>query len=257
MMFSPSSWRWDEAKLLLDHGARRIAVKTQDFSVPQLKDIATGGIHPLARRLMRLPRQLQRPFVRSLQRQFDDNGVSDDVEREQLAMHIGKRFRVDLDRAPEFSRATKRDTDRFVGEGAVFGEAVHPAGDVLILGHLIGFPNCCFVRSHTRATPCAVIGDRARARDCISLANTTIDVWGGPRIPAVTARAQVKAFVVSAPAQGCRRHPSRSRAAGSDSHDPRCCPTSRQWRDRGIPSLPNEPVDSEGCRWTGNCGARM
>src|SRR5882672_4725420 len=141
------------SQLRQDHRAGGIAVEGFDLAVCQLKHVTTWGVHLFSRRRNDADGQLQRPLVRALQREFDDDGVTDDVERVQLPMHVGKRCRINLDGATEFLRAAIGDTDGFIGERAVLGETVHPPADVFVLSYLIGLPNCCLVSGHMTVLP--------------------------------------------------------------------------------------------------------
>src|SRR5580693_1116268 len=151
-----------------------IAVERLDLAVCHLKDVATRSVHLLAGRRNDSHRQMQRTVVCSLQREFNDDGVSDDVERVQLTMHVRKRGRINLNGATELRRTTIGDPDRFVSEGSVFSETVHKPGDILIFGDLVRSANCYLVSRHS----CSLLRDVCQSHSGKSIASADATAGG-------------------------------------------------------------------------------
>jgi len=68
----------------------------------------------------------------------------------KLAMHVGKRRRINLDGTPELVRPAIGDPTDSSVKGPIFGERVNPSDNVFFLGDLIRLPNCRFICGHWR-----------------------------------------------------------------------------------------------------------
>src|SRR4029077_485706 len=86
----------------------------------------------------------QGSLVRTLERELYHDGVADAEEPVQLAMHVRKRLRIDLDRLAQAGGAVGPsvcDADRHVGKRPVGGEALNPTLDVHLFGHFVRSTN--------------------------------------------------------------------------------------------------------------------
>src|SRR4029077_3409085 len=86
----------------------------------------------------------QGSLVRTLERELYHDGVADAEEPVQLAMHVRKRLRIDLDRLAQAGGAVGPsvcDADRHVGKRPVGGEALDPTLDVHLFGQFVRSAN--------------------------------------------------------------------------------------------------------------------
>src|SRR6266852_102617 len=81
-----------------DHRSRGVAVERLDLAIHETEDVTARRVHPLARWRKDSHRRRQRPLVRTLEGELHDDGVADAEKPIQLAMHVRKRLRIDLDR---------------------------------------------------------------------------------------------------------------------------------------------------------------
>src|SRR6185436_475558 len=85
-------------------------------------------------------RRRKGPLMRALEGELHDDDIPDAEEPVQLAMHVRKRLRIDLDRLAYAGGAVGsavRDADRHVGKRSVGREAVNPTFDVHLLGQFV------------------------------------------------------------------------------------------------------------------------
>src|SRR6266850_4948498 len=138
----------EHAELREDHRARGVAIKRLDLAVHDPEDVTAGRVHPLARCRQDPHRRRKGAPVRALQSELHDHDIADAEEPIQLAMHVRKRLRIDLDRLAEAGGAVGpavSDADRHVGKRPVRREALSPALDIHLLSQAVRRPNDLFV----------------------------------------------------------------------------------------------------------------
>jgi hypothetical protein len=82
--------------------------------------------------------------MRALEGELHDNDVVDAEKPVELAMHVRKRLRIDLDRLAQAGGAVRpavRYADRHVGKRPVGREAVNPTLDVHLFGQFVRSAN--------------------------------------------------------------------------------------------------------------------
>src|SRR5580700_4489583 len=97
----------EHAELREDHRSRGVAVERLDLAVHETEDVTAGRVHPLARWRKDPHRRRQGPFVRTLEGELHNNDVVDTEKPVQLAMHVRKRLRIDLDRLAQAGGAVR------------------------------------------------------------------------------------------------------------------------------------------------------
>src|ERR1022692_4238549 len=132
------------AQLSENDRSGRIAVEALDLAVGQLKNVTARCIHPLPGRAQCPGRQAQWPQVGSLESELDNHDVASDIHLIQLAVHVGKRAGVVLNRYRKLVRAAVGSASGLVGKDSVLGEGCYPALDVFVLGDLVGPPDDLF-----------------------------------------------------------------------------------------------------------------
>src|SRR5579864_2759432 len=88
----------EHAELREDHRSRRVAVERLDLAVHETEDVTARRVHPLARWGKYPHRRRQGSLLRTLEGEFHDDDVADAEKPVQLAMHVRKRLRKNLDR---------------------------------------------------------------------------------------------------------------------------------------------------------------
>ncbi len=113
-------------------------------STHETEDVAARRVHPLAGWWKDPHRRRQGTLVRTLEGEFHDDDIVDAENPVQLAMHVRKRLRIDLDRLAEAGGAVGPavgNADRVVGKRPVGREGLNPTLDVHFFGHLVRFAN--------------------------------------------------------------------------------------------------------------------
>jgi len=155
----------EHAELREDHRSRGVAVERLDLAVHETEDVTARRVHPLARWRKDPHRRRQGSLVRTLEGEFDDDDIADVENPVQLAMHVRKRRRIDLDRLAEAGGAVGPavgNADLVVGKRPVGREGLNPTLDVHFFGHLVRFANDLFVvhrkvpSARSAATPTCV-----------------------------------------------------------------------------------------------------
>src|SRR5260221_2963176 len=134
----------EHAELREDHRSRGVAVERLDLAVHETEDVTARRVHPLARWRKDPHRRRQGPLVRTLEIELHDDDITDAEKPVQLAMHVRKRLRIDLDRLAQAGGAVGpavRDADRHVGKRPVRREALNPTLDVHLSGQFVRSAN--------------------------------------------------------------------------------------------------------------------
>src|SRR5246127_2675371 len=134
----------EHAELREDHRSRGVTVERLDLAVHETEDVTARRVHPLARWRKNSHRRRQGPLVCTLEGELHNDDVADAEEPVQVAMHVRKRLRIDLDRLAQAGGAVGpavRDADRHVRKRSVGREALNPTLDVHLFGEFVRFAN--------------------------------------------------------------------------------------------------------------------
>src|SRR6201993_2844128 len=91
----------EHAKLREDHRSRGVAVERLDLTVHETEDVTARRVHSPVRWRKDSHRRRQGSFVRTLEGELHDDDIADAEKTVQLAMHVWKGFRIDLDRVAQ------------------------------------------------------------------------------------------------------------------------------------------------------------